>query len=101
MYASGPFAGRFADTRSPKPLFVYAFICLFVGYVGIWSIFSSNGKESETPHGGGIVALLVFLSFLTETGGSAGVCSAVNATTRTFPDRAVSFSHNDSSFSVS
>lgn len=91
MYASGPFSGRVVDTRGPKPLFVYAFVCLLVGYVGIWSIFSSSGKDSETTHGGGIVALLMFLSFLTGTGGNAGFCSAVNATAKTFPDHAVSF----------
>jgi len=88
MYASGPFSGRVVDTKGPKPLFIYAFICLLIGYVGIWTIFST--ADPEEPHGGGTVVVLMFLSFLTGTGGNAGFCSAVNATAKTFPDHAVS-----------
>lgn len=90
MYASGPFSGRVVDTRGPRPLFVYAFVCLLIGYTGIWAIFSSADKpDEEKNYGMPTVVLLMFLSFLTGTGGNAGFASAVNATAKSFPDHAV------------
>lgn len=85
MYACGPLSGRIVDRRGPRPLFVYAFLSLFIGYAGIYQIYVSEPSSSQMV----VVGLLSFLSFLTGSGGNAGFCAAVNATAKSYPDHAV------------
>ncbi|KZP07252.1 MFS general substrate transporter [Athelia psychrophila] len=85
VYSTGPFLGRTADTRGPRPLMVGAFILLLCGYLGIRMIFDLG---SSATHPTAMFWLLVLFTFMTGAGGNGGLVSSVNATAKTFPDRA-------------
>ncbi|KZP11884.1 MFS general substrate transporter [Athelia psychrophila] len=84
-YSTGPFLGRTADTRGPRPLMVGSFVLLLCGYLGIRTIFDMG---SSGTHPMVMFWLLVLFTFMTGAGGNAGLVSSVNATANSFPDRA-------------
>jgi len=85
---TGPFLGRIVDAKGPRHLLIGAFILLLVGYSGIRYIY-----DNGTPSSGFISPinfwLLVVCAFMSGAGGYAGTTSAINATAKSFPDRAV------------
>lgn len=89
MYSTGPFLGRTADKQGPRKIMIVSFVLLLCGYMGIRTIFdlgSSNSKD----HPMAMFWLLVMFTFMTGAGGNGGLVSSVNATAKSFPDRAVS-----------
>ncbi|KZP22070.1 hypothetical protein FIBSPDRAFT_1043780 [Athelia psychrophila] len=84
-YSTGPFLGRTADTRGPRPLMVGSFMLLLCGYLGIRTIFDMGSLGTYLTV---MFSLLVLFTFMTGAGGNAGLVSSVNATANSFPDRA-------------
>jgi hypothetical protein len=85
---TGPFLGRIVDSRGPRYLLIGAFICLLVGYSGTRYIYDNGVPSSEfiSPIN---FCLLVICAFMSGAGGHAGAAGAINATAKSFPDRAV------------
>lgn len=77
------------DTKGPRILLAGAFLFLLMGYSGIKYLYDS-GLPPNTPTLSilGFCGLVAF-TYLTGSGGNAGLVSAVNATAKTFPDQAV------------
>ncbi|KDQ53050.1 hypothetical protein JAAARDRAFT_162309 [Jaapia argillacea MUCL 33604] len=84
VYSSGPIWGRLVDSRGPRILLVSSFLFLLSGYSGIRHIYDA-GFDSFTTLS---MVLLVACSFITGSGGNAGLTSSVNATAKSFPDKA-------------
>lgn len=89
MYISGPFLGKIADAKGPRPLLIAAFILLLSGYSGIRSIFDAGLGEEKYLSTLRLI-ILVLCSFLSGVGGHAGMASAMNTTAKNFPDHMVS-----------
>jgi MFS family permease len=89
VYSAGPIWGRLVDMRGPRILLVSAFLLLLTGYSGMRHIFDSGAPTSATTISTFTFCLLVACSYMTGAGGSAGLTSSVNATAKTFPDKAV------------
>ena len=77
------------DTEGPRILLAGAFLFLLIGYSGIRYLYDS-GLPPNTPTLSilGFCGLVAF-TYLTGSGGNAGLVSAVNSTAKTFPDQAV------------
>ena len=77
------------DTKGPRILLAGAFLFLLIGYSGIRYLYDS-GLPPNTPTLSilGFCGLVAF-TYLTGSGGNAGLISAVNSTAKTFPDQAV------------
>ena len=89
VYSSGPVWGRIVDSKGPRILLAGAFLCLATGYFGMRYLYDSGlPRDTSILSIFGFCALVAF-SFLTGTGGNAGLVSAVNSTAKTFPDQAV------------
>ncbi|KAF9460956.1 major facilitator superfamily domain-containing protein [Collybia nuda] len=88
VYSSGPFWGRIVDTRGPRILLISAFIFLLIGYSGMRHIYDAGVPTSATTISTFTFCLLVACNYLTGAGGNGGLASSVNATARTFPDKA-------------
>jgi len=71
-------------------MLVVAFIFLLVGYSSIRVIYD-NGAPPSGSISAFTFCLLVVCTFMTGAGGSGGLTSSVNATAKSFPDRAVSY----------
>lgn len=79
--------------RGPRILLACAFVLLLSGYSGMRHLYDS-GDSMTTTLSTFKFSLLVACSYMTGAGGNGGLTSAVNATAKTFPDRAVcSISH--------
>ncbi|KAF8959541.1 MFS general substrate transporter [Flammula alnicola] len=88
VYSSGPIWGKIVDSRGPRILLACAFVFLLGGYSGIRYLYDAgllDGIVSLSTIG---VGILVMFSFMTGAGGNAGLVSSVNATAKTFPDKA-------------
>ncbi|KAJ7600744.1 major facilitator superfamily domain-containing protein [Mycena floridula] len=88
VYLSGPVWGRIVDSRGPRSLFVGSFILLLAGYSGIMSFYQIGLPTPTSTLPGVRFALLVLCSFMTGSGGNAGLTAAINSTAKSFPDRA-------------
>lgn len=86
MYSSGPFLGRMVDNRGPRPILVSAFVLLLVGYMGIRALFNLGPSASGSTS---TFWMLIICAFMTGVGGNGSMISAMNATAKSFPDRAV------------
>jgi MFS family permease len=89
VYSSGPIWGRLVDTRGPRILLASAFLFLLTGYSGMRYIFDSGVPTSATTISTFTFCLLVACNYMTGAGGNGGLASSVNATAKTFPDKAV------------
>lgn len=77
------------DARGPRTLLAAAFLFLLIGYSGIRYLYNS-GLPPDTPTLSILgFCFLVAFTYLTGSGGNAGLVSAVNSTAKTFPDQAV------------
>ncbi|GLB33202.1 putative MFS general substrate transporter [Lyophyllum shimeji] len=88
VYSSGPIWGRIVDLRGPRILLASSFALLLAGYSGIRYIYDSGIPASSTTISTFTFCVLVVCSFMTGSGGNAGLTSAVNSTAKTFPDKA-------------
>ncbi|KAJ7476891.1 major facilitator superfamily domain-containing protein [Mycena galericulata] len=87
VYSSGPFWGRIVDSRGPRLPLGFAFVFLFLGYMGIRHFYDTGvAAGSSLPTFS--LGLLIACSFMTGAGGNAGVMGAVNSTAKSFPDEA-------------
>ena len=82
--------GKLVDSKGPRPLLAIAFFSLFIGYSGIRHFYTTGLPEGATDLSGWIFAALMLCGFLTGIGANGGIMSAMNATAKSFPDRAVS-----------
>lgn len=89
VYSITPIVGRIVDARGPRYVLVAACLLLLVGYSVIRAIYD-NGAPSSGSISIFTFGLLVFSSFMTGAGGSGGLTSSINATVKSFPERAVS-----------
>jgi hypothetical protein len=76
---------------SPHSLLILASVFLFAGYIGLRSYFDAGPSSEEVLPLFSLIVMSTF-SFMTGTGGSAGLIAAVNSTAKSFPERLVS--HN-------
>ena len=90
-YGSGPFWGRFVDSRGPRIPFLGAFLLLLTGYYGIRHIYDQGLVRGQLSIPYTTFILLVLFGFASGSGSNAGFASAVNSTAKSFPDTAVSF----------
>ncbi|GAA5926454.1 hypothetical protein JCM3775_001022 [Rhodotorula graminis] len=81
VYLSGPIIGWVVDRRGPQPVMVLAGACLFIGYLGLASMY--NGGPDGLYAAGGLPALALG-QLLTGIGGSAGLSAALKATSLSF-----------------
>ncbi|KAL0948954.1 hypothetical protein HGRIS_009059 [Hohenbuehelia grisea] len=88
VYTSGPIWGRIADSRGPSILLAGAFVFLLVGYSGIRHFYDAGLAATETTLSTPAFLMLVIFSILTGAGGNGGHTGSVNATAKSFPDRA-------------
>ncbi|KZT13250.1 MFS general substrate transporter [Laetiporus sulphureus 93-53] len=88
VYGSAPIWGRIADTRGPRSLLVMAFFALAIGYTGIRYFFDKGLPENSSSLSLFGICMLVFFGFLTGLGGNGGLVTAMNATAKSWPDRA-------------
>ena len=84
---SGPYWGYIVDARGPRILLACAFFLLFTAYSGTRYIFDIGSQVDKAPTG--IVILLIVFAYMIGAGGHAGLTSGINATAKTFPDKAV------------
>ena len=87
-YLSGPIWGRIVDRKGPQILLACASICLFIGYLGIRQMYDDCMVDASTVSPLRF-ALLVGCSFMTGSGGSAGLSAAMNATAKSFSSSSV------------
>ncbi|KAJ6544289.1 MFS general substrate transporter [Mycena capillaripes] len=87
VYSSGPFWGRFVDSRGPRIPLAFAFLFLFLGYTGIRHFYDAGVPEGSTLSNFSL-GLLIACSFMTGAGANAGFTGAINSTAKTFPDKA-------------
>ncbi|KAJ7476903.1 major facilitator superfamily domain-containing protein [Mycena galericulata] len=87
VYSSGPFWGRIVDSRGPRIPLGFAFVFLFLGYMGI-RYFYDTGVAAGSSLSTFSLGLLIACSFMTGAGGNAGFTGAVNSTAKSFPDKA-------------
>ncbi|GLB33203.1 putative MFS general substrate transporter [Lyophyllum shimeji] len=88
VFSSGPIWGRIADLHGPRLPLASAFSLLLAGYSGIRFIYDAGVPASSTAIPSFSFCALVLCSFMTGVGSNAGLNSAVNSTTKTFPDKA-------------
>jgi MFS family permease len=86
VYGSGPLLGNMVDKRGPRPLLIWAFFALFIGYFGIRVIYNQGVEDSISTFR---FIILVLLGLSTGTGSNAGLIAAVNTGAKSFPDSAV------------
>ncbi|GAA5835181.1 hypothetical protein JCM11251_006637 [Rhodosporidiobolus azoricus] len=81
VYLSGPLVGVIVDKRGPRVVLLAAAGCLFVGYLGMWTMYrgGEEGLYATLGLGG-----LAFCQILTGIGGSAALAAAVKATSQSF-----------------
>ncbi|KAL4247510.1 MFS transporter superfamily protein [Abortiporus biennis] len=89
VYGSAPLLGKLVDTKGPRLLLCFSFLCVFLGYLGLRQLYVSvppddTGKEISTFKMG----LLIICGLLTGAGGSGGISSAINAVAKSFPESA-------------
>jgi MFS family permease len=89
VYGVTPIVGRIVDAKGPRYVFVAACLLLLVGYSVIRFIYD-RGAQPSGSISTFTFGLLVFSSFMTGVGGSGGLTSSINATVKSFPERAVS-----------
>ena len=90
VYGTAPIWGRIVDIKGPRPLLALAFVALLVGYNGIRYFYDAGLPADESDMSTIAFSILVLCGFLTGIGGNGGLVSAMNATAKSFPDRAVS-----------
>ncbi|KIM42690.1 hypothetical protein M413DRAFT_70185 [Hebeloma cylindrosporum] len=88
VYSSGPIWGRIVDSRGPRILLAGAFLSLLIGYSGIRYLYDRGLPPNTSTLSILGFCVLVASSYLTGSGGNAGLVSAVNSTAKTFPDQA-------------
>jgi hypothetical protein len=77
------------DSRGPRILLACSFVSLLGGYSGIRYLYDSGLAPDASSAPAIVFYALLFCSFLTGVGSAGGFTSSVNATAKTFPDRAV------------
>ncbi|KAG6852616.1 hypothetical protein C0991_010465, partial [Blastosporella zonata] len=87
-YGSGPLFGRTVDLYGPRILLASAFVLLLAGYSVLGYIFDSGLPAASKTISTLTFCFLILCRIMTGAGGNAGLTSAVNATSKTFPDRA-------------
>ncbi|KAI0959036.1 hypothetical protein AcW1_003984 [Taiwanofungus camphoratus] len=88
VYGSAPLWGRIVDTRGPRILFLMAFVALVIGYSGVRHFYDTGLADGSADLSYFGFCTLVFFGFLTGIGGNGGLASAMNATAKSWPDRA-------------
>jgi hypothetical protein len=86
---SGPYRGRTVDSRGPRIPLGSAFLLLLTGYSGIRIIFDSGIPSGTHTISTFTACVPVACAYMIGSAGHAGLTSAINATTKTFPDKAV------------
>ncbi|KIY46796.1 MFS general substrate transporter [Fistulina hepatica ATCC 64428] len=86
VYSTGPAWGRIVDTKGPKPNLAAGFIFLLIGYSGIKYYYDTGLPDGTSLTGFSYFNIGLF-AVLTGAGGNAGMCSAMSAVARSFPDR--------------
>lgn len=99
VYSTGPIWGRIVDSRGPRILLAGAFLSLLIGYSGIRYLYNSGLPPDVSTLSILSFCVLVASSYLTGSGGNAGLISAVNSTAKTFPDQTVCWAHTRLSLS--
>lgn len=78
------------DARGPRILIALGFVTLIAGYSGIRYFYDRGLPPGATNPSVWAFATLIVCAFITGVGGNGGLVSALNATAKSFPDRAVS-----------
>ncbi|GAA6061697.1 hypothetical protein JCM10212_005989 [Sporobolomyces blumeae] len=81
VYLSGPFVGILVDRKGPRSMLVGAAVVLFFGYSGLKALYDGGRDGAFDRFGLGGLAIC---QVLTGIGGSAGLASAVKATSQSF-----------------
>ncbi|CAL1713245.1 unnamed protein product [Somion occarium] len=88
VYGTAPLWGKLVDSKGPRILLVIGFASLLSGYLGIRYFFDAGLPEGMTDLTIAGFCALVLCGFMTGIGGNGGLASAMNATAKSFPDRA-------------
>lgn len=89
VYATAPFWGKLVDARGPRILLALGFVTLIAGYSGIRYFYDRGLPAGVSNLSVWAFGSLIFCAFITGLGGNGGLVSALNATAKSFPDRAV------------
>lgn len=81
VYLSGPFVGILVDRKGPRSMLSFAACVLFFGYLGLKLLYD-GGREGLYDRVG--ISGLALCQLMTGIGGSAGLASAVKATSQSF-----------------
>ncbi|KAK7689988.1 hypothetical protein QCA50_006630 [Cerrena zonata] len=88
VYGTAPFMGKLVDAKGPRPLLAIAFFSLLIGYSGVRHFYARGLPEGTTDLSNWVFGTLMVCGFLTGIGANGGIMSAMNATAKSFPDRA-------------
>lgn len=91
MCVAGPFVGKLADSRGPRPGLSLSFVLLPIGYLGIKAVYDASEGSTDATGGGTLLTLILFELF-TGIGSEAGYAGALNVVVKSFPDKIVSLS---------
>ncbi|GAA6032830.1 hypothetical protein JCM8097_000817 [Rhodosporidiobolus ruineniae] len=81
VYLSGPLVGVVVDRRGPRPVLLVASGCLLVGYLGMYTLYTSGVDGWYATVG---LPGLAICQILTGMGGSGASAAAVKSTSLTF-----------------
>ena len=89
VYGTAPLWGKLVDAKGPRILLVIGFVFLLSGYLGIRHFYDAGLPEGVPDLSVFAFGALVLCGFMTGIGGNGGLASAMNATAKSWPDRAV------------
>ncbi|KAI0788666.1 major facilitator superfamily domain-containing protein [Abortiporus biennis] len=88
VYGTAPLWGKLVDAKGPRILLVMGFVTLLSGYAGIRQFYEDGLPQGATKLPTFSIVVLSLCGLLTGMGGNGGLVSAMNATAKSWPDKA-------------